>query len=96
MTQINEAQKQQWSQLLQRRIIRLLLLHNEPLFRNQFGHFFVQSTLPQIPLLQQYDRFIRLRVELLQKTPDNPGAGNHHRDSPDPPDEMDGNRDSDQ
>ena len=61
MMQMNELQTQQWSQQLQRRIMRLLLQHNEPLFRNQFGHFFVQSTLPQIPLLQQYDRFIRLR-----------------------------------
>ena len=57
----DESQKQQWFQLLQRRIMRLLLQHNEPLFRNSFAHFFVQSTLPQIPLLQQYDRYIRLR-----------------------------------
>ncbi|HVB25622.1 MAG TPA: hypothetical protein VNG51_27040 [Ktedonobacteraceae bacterium] len=60
-TQVNEPQTQQWSQQLQRRIIRLLLQHNEPLFRNSFGRFFVQSKLPQIPLLRQYDRFIRLR-----------------------------------
>lgn len=61
-TVVDEAQTQQWSQQLQRRIMRLLLQHDEPLFRNQFGRFFVQSSLPQLPLLQQYDRFIRLRT----------------------------------
>src|SRR5712691_6827955 len=54
----NEAQ--QWSAQLQRRVMRLLLQHDEPLFRNQFRHFFVSSSLPSIPLLRQYDRYIKL------------------------------------
>ncbi len=42
------------------RLIRLLLIHDRGLFRSQFRTFFVESTLPQIPLLQQYDRYIKL------------------------------------
>ena len=42
--------------------MRLLLQHDAPLFRNQFRLFTAQSTLPPIPLLQQYDRYIKLRV----------------------------------
>ncbi|MEO6889724.1 MAG: hypothetical protein ABI456_10540 [Ktedonobacteraceae bacterium] len=57
---VDEAQAQHWSQHLQRRIMRLLLQHDEPLFRNQFRRFFVKSDLPQILLLQQYDRYLRL------------------------------------
>ncbi len=49
-----------WSAYLQRRVMRLLLLHDQSLFRGQFRTFFVESTLPQIPLLQQYDRYLRL------------------------------------
>jgi hypothetical protein len=56
----NEEQTRQWSQQLQRRILRLLLRHDEPLLRNQFRQFFVESTLPQLPLLQQYDRYVIL------------------------------------
>src|SRR5436305_2823751 len=51
-----------WSQQLQRRILRLLLQHDEPLLRNQFGRFFIKSALPQIPLLQQYDRYVKLHT----------------------------------
>src|SRR5437763_8214217 len=51
-----------WSQQLQRRILRLLFQHDESLFRRQFSCFFVESTLPQIPLLQQYDRYVKLRT----------------------------------
>ncbi|GAC1631517.1 MAG: hypothetical protein NVS4B9_23770 [Ktedonobacteraceae bacterium] len=58
----NDIQFRQASQQLQRRVMRLLLQHGEPLFRNQFGQFFAQSALPQLPLLQQYDRYIRLRM----------------------------------
>jgi hypothetical protein len=57
-----ETQTQLWSQHLQRRVMRLLLQHDEPLFRRQFRHFFVRSALPPIPLLQQYDRYIRLQT----------------------------------
>lgn len=58
----DDAQARLWSQHLQRRIMRLLLLHDEALFRNQFRLFFVNSALPPIPLLQQYDRYMRLRM----------------------------------
>lgn len=58
---IATKQIQHWSQRLQRRIMRLLLQHDEPLFHNQFRQFYVNSSLPQIPLLQQYDRYIKLR-----------------------------------
>lgn len=57
------------SQLLQRRVVRLLLQHDMPLFRGQFRLFFVSSALPDIPLLQQYDRHIKLQMlnnELLE------------------------------
>ena len=49
-----------WSLHLQRRVMRLLLLHDQRLFRGQFRTFFAESTLPKIPLLQQYDRYIKL------------------------------------
>lgn len=49
-------------QHLQRRIIRLLLQHDVPLLRGQFRLFFTQSQLPGSPLLQQYDRYIRLQM----------------------------------
>src|SRR5260370_19852968 len=57
-----EEQTRQWSQQLQRRILRLLLQHDKPLLRNQFRQFFVESTLPQLPLLQQYDRYVKLQI----------------------------------
>src|SRR2546421_8737477 len=56
------AQGQHRSQHLQRRILRLLLQYDVPLFRRQFRFFFAKSALPQIPLLQQYDRFIKLQT----------------------------------
>jgi hypothetical protein len=49
-----------WSLLLQRRVLRLLIQHHEKLFRGQFRQFFVESSLPQIPLLQQYGRYMKL------------------------------------
>src|SRR5438105_10778202 len=49
-----------WSLLLQRRVLRLLIQHHEKLFRGQFRLFFVESSLPQMPLLQQYDRYMKL------------------------------------
>ncbi|HVU68366.1 MAG TPA: hypothetical protein VHD63_14605 [Ktedonobacteraceae bacterium] len=47
---------------LQRRVLRLLLQHNDALFHQQFRLFYEQSALPPLPLLQQYDRFVRLRA----------------------------------
>ncbi len=67
--QADEEQTRQWSQQLQRRILRLLFQHDAPLLRSQFRQFFVESTLPQLPLLQQYDRYIKLQTlstELLE------------------------------
>ncbi|MDQ2886756.1 MAG: hypothetical protein M3Y39_11825 [Chloroflexota bacterium] len=59
---VEATEEQLWSQHLQRRILRLLLQHDEALFRRQFRHFFVASALPPLPLLQQYDRYIRLQT----------------------------------
>lgn len=59
---IDLTQKHTWPQYLQRRVLRLLFLYDERQFRNQFRQFFAASALPQIPLLQQYDRFSRLRL----------------------------------
>ena len=58
----NETPRQGRERQLQRRVLRLLLQHGEPLFRRQFHLFFAESTLPPIPLLQQYDRFMKLRT----------------------------------
>ena len=58
----NETQASSWAQRLERRIIRLLLQHDERLFRQQFGLFFAKSALPQLPLFQQYDRYVKLRL----------------------------------
>src|SRR5439155_18065772 len=52
--------RENWAAWLQRRLIRLLLQHDQGLFRRQFRMFFVESEQPQHPLLQQYDRYIRL------------------------------------
>ncbi len=61
-TGVEETQPFRWSQQLQRRVMRLLLQHDTQLFRNQFRMFFVNSALPQIPLLQQYDRYLKLQL----------------------------------
>lgn len=58
----NEVQTSSWAQRLERRIIRLLLQHDERLFRQQFSLFFADSALPQLPLFQQYDRYVKLRL----------------------------------
>jgi len=58
----NEAQGSSWAQRLERRIMRLLLQHDERLFRQQFSLFFANSALPQLPLFQQYDRYVKLRL----------------------------------
>ncbi|GHO99626.1 hypothetical protein KSF_096740 [Reticulibacter mediterranei] len=47
------------SQRLQRRVIRLLLHADMPLFRGQFRLFFAKSALPDLPLLRHYDRYIK-------------------------------------
>lgn len=50
----------EWSQWLERRVMRLLFQYDQRLFRGEFRIFFVESILPDIPVLQQYDRYIRL------------------------------------
>ncbi|GHO49633.1 hypothetical protein [Ktedonospora formicarum] len=57
-----QAQEYSWSQQLQRRVLRLLIQHDRPLLRSQFHLFFASSTLPSIPLLQKYDRYIKLQT----------------------------------
>src|SRR5262245_47801134 len=51
-----------WSQQLQRRVMRLLLLHDQRLFRGHFRAFYTESDLSDLPLYQQYDRFLTLRT----------------------------------
>ena len=51
---------EEWTIWLQKRVMRLLLLHDRSLFRNQFHMFYTRSTLPVLPILQQYDRYIKL------------------------------------
>jgi hypothetical protein len=63
MSTITPEMKREWSQNLQHRVMRLLLLHDRPLFRGQFRTFYAKSSLPHIPILQQYDRYLKL-VEL--------------------------------
>lgn len=58
-TATSEASREQH---LQRRVLRLLMQHSETLLHRQFSLFFVESALPPIPLLQQYDRFVKLRT----------------------------------
>ncbi len=60
MEQQEISQAWAWSQHLQRRVMRLLLQHDEPLFRNQFRLFYTGSALSQDPLWQQYDRYLKL------------------------------------
>ncbi len=49
-------------QYLERRVMRLLLLYDQRLFRGQFRTFFTGSSLPSIPLLQFYDRHLKLII----------------------------------
>lgn len=59
---MNATSGESREQFLQRRVLRLLMQHSETLLHRQFSLFFVGSALPPIPLLQQYDRFVKLRV----------------------------------
>ncbi|MEI8308459.1 MAG: hypothetical protein WCF99_15480 [Chloroflexales bacterium] len=59
---VPEEQRTLWSQRLQRRVMRLLLLHDQRLFRGQFRAFYTGSELPQLPVFAQYDRFLQLRT----------------------------------
>lgn len=49
-----------WRLHLQRRVLRLLSQHERQLFSGKFRAFFAESTLPRLPLLQQYDRYLKL------------------------------------
>ncbi len=49
-----------WSQYLHRRVMRLLLLHDQHLFQEHFRRFYTQSTMPNFPLFQLYDSYLKL------------------------------------
>jgi len=49
-----------WSLYLHRRVMRLLLMHDQKVFHGSFRVFYAESTLPKIPLLQLYDRYLKL------------------------------------
>ncbi|GHO76994.1 hypothetical protein KSD_47650 [Ktedonobacter sp. SOSP1-85] len=51
-----------WLQHLQRRVMLLLLRHDQKLFQGQFRTFYVGSSLPTLPLLQFYDRYLKLQL----------------------------------
>lgn len=57
---VPEERRRLWSQRLQRRVMRLLLLHDQRLFRGQFRAFYTGSDIA--PLFAQYDRFLQLRT----------------------------------
>lgn len=59
---VDDSSDRSQERYLQRRVLRLLLQHHETVLRKQFSLFFVDSTLPPIPLLQQYDRLVKLRT----------------------------------
>ena len=49
-----------WPLYLHRRVMRLLLMHDQKVFRGSFRVFYAESILPKIPLLQLYDRYLKL------------------------------------
>jgi hypothetical protein len=49
-----------WASFLQRRVMRLLLVLDPQLFRNQFRVFYAGSDVARHPLLQFYDQHIKL------------------------------------
>ena len=57
-----EAVTEGREQILQRRVLRLLFQHDVTLLRQQFQLFSANSTLPALPLLQQYDRLLKVRM----------------------------------
>ena len=52
--------KQNWSRMLQRRVMYLLLIHDRRTFPSKFREFYRQSELFEHELLQQYDRYLKL------------------------------------
>lgn len=58
--EVHEDWRRLWSQRLQRRVMRLLLLHEQRLFRGQFQTFYTGSDIA--PLFAQYDRLLQLRT----------------------------------
>jgi len=50
----------EWTQYLHRRVMRLLLQYDQPLFQGHFRLFYAQSAQPTLPLLQLYDDYLRL------------------------------------
>jgi hypothetical protein len=63
MAAINEEIKRAWSQYMQRRVMRLLLRHDQRYFRGNFRQFYAKSELPVHPVLQQYDRYLKLMTQ---------------------------------
>lgn len=55
-----QATAEVWRMHMQRRVLRLLSQHDQQLFHGKFRTFFAESTLPRIPLLQHYDRYLKL------------------------------------
>jgi hypothetical protein len=51
-----------WLEYLQRRVMHLLLRHDRQTFHGRFRTFFAQSSQPVLPLLNFYDRYLRLQI----------------------------------
>ncbi len=60
ITELPAENAKMWSLYLHRRIIRLLLIHDPTLFQGKFRVFFANSSIPAIPWLQLYDRYLKL------------------------------------
>lgn len=57
-----QQERDLWLQHLQRRVMLLLLRYDQKLFQGQFRTFYVGSRLPTLPLLQFYDRHLKLQL----------------------------------
>lgn len=59
---VPEETRKRWGQQLPRRVMRLLLQHDQRLFRGQFRAFYAGSDLPELAVFVQYDRLLTLRT----------------------------------
>lgn len=57
---ISDEQKRIWSHAMQRRIMRFLLLHDRSTFGGRFRALYAYSDVPLLPVLRQYDRYLKL------------------------------------
>src|SRR5690349_10835325 len=51
-----------WLHYMQRRVMQLLFRYDQKLFQGQFRTFYTGSTLPTLPILQFYDRHLKVQL----------------------------------